>query len=232
MTQITLTRAADYALAAYTWSRIDPNALMANKVTSFEDKLTDTEGFVGSDGDSTVVAFAGTEEIKDWMTNSRCEMVEVPLPGDYYVQVHRGFYEAYTSVGDQVQELIEQHSNGKAKKLIFVGHSLGGALAQLAALKCKIMDRPHKVITFGAPRVGSLCLASYMRKNVFRLEARGDLVPSLPAVWVPWRPRSVYVHAGKVIRRGYYIPGLCSPHSMTRYRVLAQQLQEELDILL
>lgn len=230
--QISLVRAATFALAAYRWSEPDPKQLCTDKVTSFQDRLTGTEGFVGSDGDMTIVAFAGTDQRNDWMTNIQCKMTEIELPGGYYIQVHKGFYQAYLSVGEKVQQLIELHSNGKAKKLIFTGHSLGGALATIAALKCRVLDRPHKVITFGGPRVGSLALSSYMRRNVVRVVAGGDPVPHIPWPWVPWRPSTVYFHAGKVIRRGWYTPWMPRAHSMLRYLELAKEIQEELEMLL
>lgn len=230
--QIPLVRAANFALAAYHWSDLDPQVLCADKVTSFCDPKSGTEGFVGSDGNMTIVAFAGTTCRKDLMTNAQCKMTEIELPGEYFLQVHKGFYSAYQTVGEQVQELIEAHSNGIVKKLIFTGHSLGGALATLAALKCRVMDRPHKVITFGAPRVGSLSLASYMRRNVVRVVAGGDPIPHVPLPWVPWRPKCVYFHAGKVIRRGWYTPWAPKAHSMIRYLELAREIQEEMEILL
>jgi predicted lipase len=159
-------------------------------------------------------------------------MTEIELPGGYFIEVHRGFYQAYLSVGDEVQKLIEEQSDGISKRLIFTGHSLGGALAILASLKCRILNLPHKVITFGCPRVGSRALASYMRHTVVRIEAAGDQVPHTPWPWVPWRPSCLYCHAGKVIKRGTYFPGLTKPHSMLRYHELAKELQEELSILL
>ena len=230
--QIPLVRAATFALAAYRWSEPDPRNLCTNKVTPFSDPSSGTEGFVGSDGDMTIVAFAGSDSLKDWMTNAQCQMTEIELPGDYFLQVHKGFYSAYSTVGDRVQSLIEEHSEGKTKRLIFTGHSLGGALATLAALKCRVLDQPHKVITFGAPRVGSLALASYMRKNVIRVVGGGDPIPHTPWPWVPWRPSCIYFHAGSVIRRGMYTPWAPKAHSMLRYMELAREIQSELEILL
>jgi triacylglycerol lipase len=54
------------------------------------------------------------------------------------------------------------------KVFYYFGHSLGGALATLAALVfgCMYPDARHVCITFGAPRVGDARFCDLFRENV------------------------------------------------------------------
>lgn len=223
MSSIILKTAADCAFAAYQKSALGPTYLL-DRVDLFENKDTHTEGFVGSTGSLVVVAFAGTADIHDWMTNIRCSLTTVELPGGYAVRLHTGFYEAYLSVAVRVQVLIHKHMGGKIRRILFTGHSLGGALAVNAALECKAQDVAYRIITFGAPRVGGWCLQALLAPYCTRVVARGDKVPRLPFAWVPWRPWASYWPVGKAIKRGIYLPGVCKPHSMGRYRELVWQM--------
>ncbi|KAE9550212.1 hypothetical protein FO519_006579 [Halicephalobus sp. NKZ332] len=70
----------------------------------------------------------------------------------------------------------------------FTGHSLGGALASLAALKTVIQNiRPNsqiRVITFGQPRIGNIDLAqkhNELLPESYRVVHSEDIVPHLPA---------------------------------------------------
>ena len=231
MASITLKTAADCAYAAYQATSLNPHSLL-EKVEFFENTKSHTEGFVASDGKLVIVSFAGTSDIQDWMTNAFCKLTTVHLSGGYAVRLHTGFYNAYLSVATKVQNLIDQHMNDKTKKLVFTGHSLGGALAINASLECRAQDVDYKVITFGCPKPGGWCLHSLLNPFTVRIVARGDKVPRLPFMWTPWRPKFFYSHVGRSIKRGFYVPGVANAHSMKRYRELAYKLQEEMEVLL
>ncbi|KAL3115615.1 hypothetical protein niasHT_011964 [Heterodera trifolii] len=69
----------------------------------------------------------------------------------------------------------------------FTGHSLGGALAALAAAKCVAlglrMSNQVTLYTFGEPRVGNAAFAGRFDQlvpNSFRVIFRKDIVPHLP----------------------------------------------------
>ena len=78
------------------------------------------------------------------------------------------------------------------KKIVVTGHSLGGALATLAALELQQNDKttPVKLITFCSPRVLSFEAYDYIIKNnilqqtgensAIRIYRYGDVVPSMP----------------------------------------------------
>lgn len=71
------------------------------------------------------------------------------------------------------------------------GHSLGGALALLAAWHLQRQFIPlHEVVTFGAPMVGNAVAAQAFQREfpgkIFRYVNIDDPVPLLPMVsWLP-----------------------------------------------
>ncbi len=167
----------------------------------FENKGTDTQGLFGvAYGDNAVIAFRGSEEtnIADWITDLKFVKQEYPYAGTEAknIKVHHGFMDAYRSVRDAV---LKEAKSTKYERIIFTGHSLGAALAKLAALDVSY-NVPGKAIvcyTFGAPKVGNQEFAkSYNKRvpNTFRVVNAGDYISDLP-------PGS-YVHCGQLCQVG------------------------------
>jgi predicted lipase len=225
--RLTLYKAARYALAAY--SNVSEKRTLPEGSIFFRNDETGAEGFALKDGENLVVAFAGSNEIKDWIQNSKNKLVDIKIGNGFFAQVHQGFYECYTSISKEVQDLIKIYSQS-CKRILFTGHSMGGALAMLAATEAKIAGREFRVITFGAPRLGSLSLRAYLNERVLRIIARGDLVPKTPFPWSFMRPLEFYMHVGKSIKRGYWFPGFSKPHGMDRYMDLIREIEEEYQI--
>ncbi|CCU76779.1 extracellular triacylglycerol lipase/putative extracellular lipase [Blumeria hordei DH14] len=88
--------------------------------------------------------------------------------------VHTGFWNSYQSIRSsilpQLQILYHKYPN---YQLHFVGHSLGGAIATLAALELDALGRSPHVTTFGEPRVGNAGFAKYI-DTVFELSLNTD----------------------------------------------------------
>jgi alpha-beta hydrolase superfamily lysophospholipase len=79
------------------------------------------------------------------------------------------------------------------KPLYYTGHSLGGALATLAAS----LRPPCAVYTFGAPRIGNAEFAQTLAGiPVFNVFNPKDIVPELP----PGSRRTRFTHAGTIVR--------------------------------
>jgi len=75
-------------------------------------------------------------------------LLSVPLLG--LENVHRGFKHALDIVWDKISAALSA-PDLRAVPLFMTGHSLGAALATLAAAR----HRPHAVYTFGSPLVGN-----------------------------------------------------------------------------
>lgn len=147
--------------------------------------LQDTQAYTMAGPGMVVTAFRGTEpeQIKDWLTDATTPPWAGPGGVGY---VHHGFAQALESiwptVGDSVAELRDQ-----GQRVYFTGHSLGGALAMLAAARMVLEDpklAADGVYTYGQPRTCDRLLAAAYNKGlkdrVFRFVNNNDIVPTLP----------------------------------------------------
>lgn len=130
-------------------------------------------------GRELIVVFRGTQNNADWRSNAVIAME----PGPAGSTVHVGFNGIYKSLRDALGREI---AAARPDAVHFVGHSLGGALASLAAMDFIAGGQvPGYLYTFGAPRVGALGSASVLNRNlpvgsVKRVYALSDPVPMLP----------------------------------------------------
>jgi len=131
-------------------------------------------------GSPRVIAFRGTElgERADVLTD--LDMTLIPWPGGVGL-IHRGFWQAYMSL---IPMLFAEGASGPYH---FTGHSLGGALAVIAAAELVWSGGDlHGVTTFGQPRVGDVAFANWcdrrLAERYVRIVRRGDPVPEFPSV--------------------------------------------------
>jgi len=115
-------------------------------------------GYVASQKDVTVIVFRGTDDTLDWFTNLNELAVQTP-----HGQMHKGFFNAYQSLKQQVGAILEQNP---PKYLWITGHSLGGAIAVVCAYDLTEEGRRSVtgVITFGQPMVVRKPFTDYMDK--------------------------------------------------------------------
>lgn len=115
------------------------------------------------------------EECRDLFT----DLDALPLPWPGGGKVHRGFVGAL----DRVWSQIEGQLDGLDMPVLYTGHSLGGALATLAASR----RPPDTLYTFGSPRVGDKEFVAGMAKTVtYRYVNCCDVVAQIPpAVYQP-----------------------------------------------
>jgi hypothetical protein len=86
-------------------------------------------------------------------------------------------------------------------KIVFTGHSLGGALATLSAAKFAeeraIEWSDIQIITFGQPRVGNIPFANYLNSKPIesaRVTTRGDIVAISPGHFLKYYHSQHIVH--------------------------------------
>tara|TARA_B100000123_G_scaffold267829_2_gene241738 strand:- start:475 stop:1275 length:801 start_codon:yes stop_codon:yes gene_type:complete len=146
--------------------------------------------------DTIYVCFRGTDSYQDAKKNLKINLDYFILPNfenGFFPSVHKGFLEQFNSVKDFICRNLN-----KNKKIIFCGHSLGGALAALASLYFSYLynSLEFKCITFGSPRVGNYLfsrLFNYRVKTCYRFINDKDPVPNLLNFWI-------YEHT-----KGYYL---------------------------
>ena len=142
---------------------------------------TDAECLIVSDDTAIVVAFRGSEEIRDWLQDGKFWQT-ITLLG----HVHAGFYQDILSIVAPLFDAIKKLLAEKPRTVFFIGHSLGGALAPVAAdLFLKgVIGEVGGVYTFGEPRVGGGTFSSAYNQvlgaRTFRVVNEYDLVPHLP----------------------------------------------------
>ena len=139
------------AIAAYAPKPAEDAAFkktMFTDAASFAHGPTSTQGYWTANADHVVLAFCGTSDVRDWLTNIRFAMV--PELGG---KAHRGFCEALDAIWSIFFTKVKSHTDA-GRKLWITGHSLGGALATLVARRLPTSMKPVGVYTFGQPRVG------------------------------------------------------------------------------
>ncbi|WP_373233241.1 lipase family protein [Cohnella sp.] len=148
-----------------------------------EEPVEEVFGFIAESPNQIIVVFRGTRTFQDNESDTDLYQVTYPFVEDAG-RTHRGFTCIYLSTRE---ELIEQLSKlSTAKRLMVAGHSLGGALATLAALDIAEnteFKRPV-VYTYGSARTGNPEFADRFDrvvKNSFRIVNVHDIIPTLPA---------------------------------------------------
>lgn len=101
------------------------------------------------------------------------------------VSVSYGFANAFLNLRQFFYDVIFRI---QANRVIITGHSLGGALASLAAFDLKYInpDTNLTVYTFASPRVGDIAFASNFNKMVtrsYRVQNMYDPVPRFPTTY-------------------------------------------------
>ena len=155
-----------------------------NLDTSFSHARTGTQAFAAYRvrDNTTLLAFRGTQpdDGADLATDLQANMVDWPESGG---RVHAGFAAAARSVLPEISRWINKKH--EPHTLILTGHSLGAALATLAAT----VLRPALLVTLGSPRPGDADFAATLAAmDTVRLVNCCDIVTELPP------PMGGYVH--------------------------------------
>lgn len=119
-----------------------------------------------------VVAFPGTDNHE--CVGTDMDMLTVNAPG--IGEVHKGFWLAWQAIAAPVEAAVGE------KPVIFVGHSLGAAIAILAAWTRYLAGQPVAyAYGFEPPHISPHALTApfplYLSKN------GNDVVPELPLMW-------------------------------------------------
>jgi triacylglycerol lipase len=190
---------AEHALLAYAEPTVVLAALEAQgyRAQLLQDRASSGHAYVALARDHAVLAFRGTEVLnpgdapskfvdvaRDWLVDARFAQVALAGGG----RAHGGFVAALDALWPQIESCLDG-----AAQWWCTGHSLGGALAALAALR---LDRAGRslagAITFGQPRCVDRDAAQALDRLPLRRVVNGcDLIPRLPP------PRLGFKHGGE-----------------------------------
>jgi len=165
--------------------------------------------------DSTaIIAIRGTQTIWDWIAD--IDAVPVPWLADAGAGlVHMGFQLVYEHICKSIRTLLSQVVH--AKNLWLTGHSLGGAVAVLAAwdLMSNGIWAAPQLYTFAGPRVGDPRFSANFNLKIpvcYRVVNFMDVVPQLP---LP----PLYEHVGEefLVHGGWRPLDVTYAHHLTTY---------------
>jgi hypothetical protein len=147
---------------------------------------------VGRIAEGLVIAFRGTlpfntggdpqQIIRDWINDLHAELVHGgSLPG----LVHEGFWGSLDSLWPFVRSQIDVLAGAVPPPAVYItGHSKGGAVADLAAMRLKLEKGiTAKVVTFAGAHPGNTDFADAYGLQIddsIRYEFAEDIVPHLP----------------------------------------------------
>jgi tetratricopeptide (TPR) repeat protein len=100
--------------------------------------------FAYLDGETGYICFRGTHNVRNWLSDFHVSVKGSP-------RRHRGFDNCWRRLQPRVVAWLARH---KPRELILTGHSLGGAIAQIAAFELAPGWLIRAVVCYGAPLVG------------------------------------------------------------------------------
>jgi hypothetical protein len=144
---------------------------------------------VGTTAEDVIVAFRGTippnihnqQSMLDWISDLTDEPLAVPgMAG----KVHDGFWQGLSALWPSLVKEIQQQVSATGLPLYITGHSKGGALASLAALRLKQETgiAPAAVYTYASPHPGDMEFAKQYDLEIpyhSRYEYGNDVVPHI-----------------------------------------------------
>lgn len=130
--------------------------------------------------DCLAISFRGTDELLDWLDNLNALTVEAP-----FGPCHRGFLHSVLDLWEPVQERFRELHQQRPRGLFLCGHSLGGAMATVAAALLLHHGIPFTAVyTFGQPRaltgVSALPYEHRAGARTFRFQNNNDLISRAP----------------------------------------------------
>jgi Lipase (class 3) len=149
---------------------------------------------VGTTTDAVVLAFRGTLPLTDdswddflmsaldWLNDGDAVLISVNWAKG---QVHKGFARSLDALWPQVLAEVKARMTATGLPLVITGHSKGGGLANLAAIRMKNEAgiTSAAVLTYASPRSGDQTFADDYNTQItshWRYENEDDIVPHLP----------------------------------------------------
>ncbi|MFP3016657.1 MAG: lipase family protein [Wolbachia sp.] len=160
------------------------------EIIPFSNSFEEDAGHVFIKGKEITVAYHGTRGFNDGITDANVLFTTSELLPEGG-RMHRGFYNSFTDSWPNLYGILKsyaekQESEIKDFKINLTGHSMGGAIAKIAALclnKTEGAENVH-VATFGDPRVFDLTASEFyndvlQEKTIRVTHHQRDPVPAL-----------------------------------------------------
>ncbi|XP_014561107.1 hypothetical protein COCVIDRAFT_33794 [Bipolaris victoriae FI3] len=145
---------------------------------------TDVTGYIAVDHTNKliIISFRGTKTPENWITNLDLGMDKTDICPT--CSAHRGFWRSWTEARHRVLPAVTQAvADNPSYEIRATGHSLGGAIATLAAASMRNEGHTVALYTYGAPRIGGRKTSDFISKQAggnYRITHWNDPVPQLP----------------------------------------------------
>jgi|LauGreDrversion4_2_1035121.scaffolds.fasta_scaffold203187_1 hypothetical protein len=182
---------------------------LASKIVHFGTRDA-ASGVIAMQGNRVIVAFHGTQDADDIYTDAQAFLKDISvLEMPAACKAHSGFIDRYLHDRPDMQHKLynmidASNMENQPLEILVTGHSLGGALAALAAYDIQKNIFPTatiKLVTFNSPRVFNMAAAQefeiLLGKNSLRLWRHYDPVSAVPM------GRLGYKHVGKSLKLPY-----------------------------
>jgi hypothetical protein len=192
------------------WScaNCEGNSVKPNDVEYFTDDETKTAGLLAVDTSKKliVLSYRGSSNLSNWLFNLDISVTNANLKYPYDdAKIHNGFNNMANALYDKSRNALDRAlKNYPDFKVVFTGHSLGGALAGLTAFKLAENGLLYwgriSVITYGQPRIGNISFAQYLNSKPWtytRVTSYGDLVAISPGISIGYGHNQFNMHINK-----------------------------------
>ncbi|WP_353285313.1 lipase family protein [Wolbachia endosymbiont (group A) of Beris morrisii] len=185
-------------------------------------------GYVFMKDKEITIAYRGSRNVFDYMKDFEIILTSsdglLPEGG----KIHSGFYSLFKDSWDSVYEILRGYANDqqleiKDFKINLTGHSMGGAIANIAALCLSVREGAEDlhVATFASPRVFDPSAAKVyeerLGKKTIRVVNQSDPIPSLLLGSMG------YKHVGEQLR----VKSDSYTHSLDAYRNLTVNIEPD-----
>lgn len=176
-----LKNAIQLAVEKFTYNHDKEKRQLEEQLKIIDAKLVTTFNANGSQAiliktnDFIVLSFRGTEptELKDIKADANAILTKCVTEG----KVHSGFHKAYNLIEMDISQALKEFTN---LPLFITGHSLGGALATIAAKRITHVGGNAACYTFGSPRVSDDRWLMTMKTPIYRVVNSSDGVTMVP----------------------------------------------------
>ena len=126
-----------------------------------------------------VLAFRGTEPSE--LSDVLADLNAIPRGAMTHGLVHSGFRNECDKLWN---DIVSHHGKGHASKKFYItGHSLGAAMATIAASRFEETMKVEQLTTFGSPRVGTRKFVNAIETTHYRFVNNNDIVTKVP-LWI------------------------------------------------
>ena len=168
-------RLSDLNPEKYNETLFEFKEIISGEVKTFDIVDTDTQAIIIPTEKFLILSFRGTESYEDFYTY----LDEYPTKCRSGGFIHSGFMTSYESIESEITKYLDAKEFANMP-LYITGHSLGGALAIVAAKRLKHKDNIAACYTFGSPKVGDFDWVCTIKTPIYRVVNSVDIVPFSP----------------------------------------------------